>query len=116
MFLQIAPFAVLAQGVIDDNIGATALVQARDHIRPDKARSTRDQQHAAILMTRGTPLPHSDHARNTRTRRQHRDASGRLPLTRPAISKITVNSIGWIGPRRLRCRLAATRARTPANS
>ena len=43
---QIAPFGVvMAQQVVDDDIGGARLVEARDHVRPDEAGPAGDQKH-----------------------------------------------------------------------
>ena len=38
---EIAPFAVAAEAVIDDDVGARRLVEARHHVRSDEARPRR---------------------------------------------------------------------------
>ena len=42
---EIAPFAVAAEHIVDGNVGAAGLVEARDHIRSDEAGPAGDQQH-----------------------------------------------------------------------
>ena len=43
---QVAPLAVLAQRVVDYDIAAPGLIEARDDVRADKTCSTRYQQHS----------------------------------------------------------------------
>ena len=40
---EVAPLAVAAEHVIDGNVGAAGLVEARDHVRPDEPGPAGDQ-------------------------------------------------------------------------
>ena len=98
VLLQVAPLAVLAQRVVDHDIAAPGLIEARDDVRADKTCSTRYQQHIQCDPAfRGPPLPQSVRGCNTSYRQRPR--FGPLPkagLTPGLNSKITVNSIGWL--------------------
>ena len=42
---EVAPLLVAAEMVVDDDVAAPGLVQARDHVRPDESGPAGDQQH-----------------------------------------------------------------------
>src|SRR5262249_27644639 len=65
--LQVAPFAVAAEPVVDHNVGAAGLVEGGDHIRSDEAGAAGDQQHPLLLpgnFSRNFCLPYSPLRRN----------------------------------------------------
>ena len=57
--LQIAPLAVGAEHVVDDDVGAAGLVEARDDVRPDKPGPAGHQQHPLLRRPcpAAVPLP-----------------------------------------------------------
>ena len=62
MLGEVAPFGVVvAEQVVDDDVGGARLVEARHHVRPDEAGPAGDQKHIDPL--RGQPLPQSGGAR-----------------------------------------------------
>src|SRR5580698_984123 len=60
---EVVPFPVAAEKVVDGDVSASSLVEARDHVRPDKTGTAGDQKHpktADICLTRviaGDSLP-----------------------------------------------------------
>ena len=57
---QIAPFGVVvAEQVVDHDVGRARLVEAGDHVRPDETGPAGDQKHAYPRPEPGQPLPQS---------------------------------------------------------
>ena len=52
-FLQVPPFAVLAEHVADRDIGAAGLVEAGDDIRSDKSGAAGHQKHRVLADSVG---------------------------------------------------------------
>ena len=52
---EIAPLAVGAEHVVDDDVGPPGLVQGRDHIRADKSGPAGDQKHPRPAAVRFGP-------------------------------------------------------------
>ena len=42
---EVAPFLIAAEMIVDDDVGAPGLVQARDHVGPDEPGPAGDQKH-----------------------------------------------------------------------
>src|SRR5262249_45911010 len=63
-FLQVAPLAAGLEPVADGNIGAAAVVEVGDHVRPDESGSAGYQQHRRLSRGRACdrallcPTPH----------------------------------------------------------
>ena len=76
---EIAPFAVAAEHVVDDDIGPPGLVEARDDVRSDKSGPAGDQKHPCLAVVPMSAIlcPTPPEARN-------RSASGRIKLYRLA--------------------------------
>ena len=69
---EIAPFGVMAEHVIDDDIGAPGLVEAGDDIRADKAGAAGDQSISKPLEGRNlclSPVPQRNWRRQASRKR-----------------------------------------------
>ena len=79
---EVAPLAVGAEHVVDHDIGAPGLVEARDHIRPDKSGPAGDQKHAqpAVVWFRPSFAPDRPGAQRIGTALRRNDVTAEKAL------------------------------------
>ena len=90
---EVAPLAVGAEHVVDDDVAAARLVEARHHVRPDEPGPAGDQQHpySAAPDVLALPLPERARWRNL----QPGGAVNRVAADSTCAAPWT--GIGWAG-------------------